>query len=58
MYFAVPVKLKESEKKDKHQNLAREPKKKKKKKRKKIWYLKVTVISIVNGRSQQSPKNR
>ena len=46
MVFAVPadhrVNLKESEKKDKYMDLARELKKK-------LWSMKVTVISIVVG---------
>ena len=45
MNFAVPadhrVELKESEKKDKYLNLARELKK--------LWNMKVTIIPIVSG---------
>ena len=46
MDFAVPadhrIKLKESEKKDKYEDLARELKKK-------LWIMKVTIIPIVIG---------
>ena len=41
MDVAVPVKLKDSEKKDYYLDLGRELKK--------LWYMKVTVIQIVSG---------